>query len=430
LIAKECRELLSCRAWWIMLAATGPLVGVSFITAVHTYAEASGLGGTSIGVGQAFSPLVGIWAPTFSAYEIAAVFLLPFVAIRMVAGDRQSGALKLELQQPIATLPRVLTKAAVLFGSWVIGLLAAAIAVTLWTSYGGDVYPSEVFGVVIGHCLNAGLTVSFGVAAASMVENPSTAAILTFGFTIGTWLLTFAAAVRGGIWEQLAAYTPTAMVAEFQHGLIRADVLSAAITLIVFGLVLSSTWLRIGVTVSRRIAQSALITAITILVIIGFSTVHVSWDWSENRQNSFPESDEAILKQIKTPLRIEAHLAPEDPRRVDLEKQALSKLRRTMPDVQVQYVSSTSIGLFEQTAEHYGEVWYDLAGHKAMSRATTEQSVLETIYTLANINASENDSPFTGHPLAVEPTGAATIFYGIWPAVVVGVAFMVLRRSR
>ena len=70
----------------------GPLVGVSFISAVRTYAEVSGLNGTAAGVGEAFSPLIGVWAPTFSACELAAVFLLPFVAIRLVAGDRQSGA--------------------------------------------------------------------------------------------------------------------------------------------------------------------------------------------------------------------------------------------------------------------------------------------------------------------------------------------------
>ena len=35
--------------------------------------EASGLNGTAVGVGEAFSPLVGIWAPTFSACELAAV---------------------------------------------------------------------------------------------------------------------------------------------------------------------------------------------------------------------------------------------------------------------------------------------------------------------------------------------------------------------
>jgi hypothetical protein len=70
---------------------------------VRTYAEVSGLNGTAGGVGEALAPLVGVWAPTFSACELVAVFLLPFVAIRLVAGDRQSGALKLELQQRISS---------------------------------------------------------------------------------------------------------------------------------------------------------------------------------------------------------------------------------------------------------------------------------------------------------------------------------------
>src|SRR6476619_8212176 len=107
----------------------GPLVGVSFISAVRTYAEASGLNGTAVGVGEAFSPLVGIWAPTFSACELAAAFLLPFVAIRLVSGDRQSGALKLELQRTLPAIARVGAKALVLVGGWTIALAAPAIAI-------------------------------------------------------------------------------------------------------------------------------------------------------------------------------------------------------------------------------------------------------------------------------------------------------------
>src|SRR5439155_825568 len=84
----------------------GPLVGVAFISAVRTYAELSGLNGTAGGVGEAFSPLVGVWAPTFSACEVAAAFLLPFVAIRAVGADRQTGALKLELQRPMPAAAR------------------------------------------------------------------------------------------------------------------------------------------------------------------------------------------------------------------------------------------------------------------------------------------------------------------------------------
>ncbi|HXA51252.1 MAG TPA: hypothetical protein VNV86_13140, partial [Candidatus Acidoferrum sp.] len=82
LVEKEWRELLVSRAWWVLLLAMGPLVGMSFISAVSTYSEVSGLNGTSAGVGEALSPLIGVWAPTFSACELAAVFLLPFVAIR------------------------------------------------------------------------------------------------------------------------------------------------------------------------------------------------------------------------------------------------------------------------------------------------------------------------------------------------------------
>jgi len=42
LIAKEYRELVASPAWWVLLLAMGPLVGVTFISAVRTYGEASG----------------------------------------------------------------------------------------------------------------------------------------------------------------------------------------------------------------------------------------------------------------------------------------------------------------------------------------------------------------------------------------------------
>src|SRR5439155_11875029 len=115
---KEWRELLASRAWWVMLVLVGPLVGVSFISAVRTYAELSGLNGTAAGVGEAFSPLVGVWAPTFSACELAAAFLLPFVGIRIVGGDRQTGALKLELQRPMSSAARIGAKTIVLLAGW------------------------------------------------------------------------------------------------------------------------------------------------------------------------------------------------------------------------------------------------------------------------------------------------------------------------
>jgi len=204
LLAKEWRELLASRAWWVMLALIGPLVGVSFVNAVRTYAELSGLNGTSAGVGQAFSPLIGVWAPTFSACELAAAFLLPFVAIRVVGGDRQSGALKLESQQPMSPGWRVTAKAIVLLAAWLIALIPAALAAILWRGYGGSVYPPELAALAFGHVLNAGLTIALAAAAASVTEHPSTAAIVTLGVTVGTWIVNFIAAIHGGVWQRIA----------------------------------------------------------------------------------------------------------------------------------------------------------------------------------------------------------------------------------
>jgi hypothetical protein len=77
--------------------------------------------------------------------------------------------------------------------------------------------------------------------------------------------------------------------------------------------------------------------------------------------------------------------------------------------------------LFEQTNAGYGEVWFDVGGRKATTRAITEDAVLGTIYTLAEATplASEEDGIFRGHPLATEPRGAALIFYVLWPVLIV-----------
>jgi hypothetical protein len=419
------------RAWWVMMVVIGPLVGVSFISAVTAYGELSGVNGTAAGVGEAFSPLVGIWAPTFSACELAAAFLLPFVAIRLISGDRQSGALKIELQHPLPPFTRISIKAATLMLGWMIATLAPAIGIALWAFYGGNIYVPELLTVMAGHLLNAGLTIALAAVAAALTEHPATAAILTLTVTVGTWLINFAAAVNGGWWERAAAYTPTAMVAEFQRGLVRGDVIVVAISLIGAGLALAAVWLRLGAPIRQRAQRSAAVIAIAVLAIAGAMLVRASWDTSERRRNSFSATDEAALRSIKGDLQIEAHFAAEDPRRSDLERGGFRKLRRALPDVRIHYVSATSTGLFEQTSDKYGEIWYQMNGRTIVSRTTTPEGVLESVFSVAGITpAAESDEEiFRGHPLAARPRGAAVIFYILWPLVVAASAFMVQRRS-
>src|SRR3954466_16377340 len=83
LVRKDARELLASRAFWFLLIVVGLLVGQAFHTATHTYAEFSGAGGGVAVLSQGLSPLDGIVVPTFSAYDLAATLLLPFVVIRL-----------------------------------------------------------------------------------------------------------------------------------------------------------------------------------------------------------------------------------------------------------------------------------------------------------------------------------------------------------
>jgi ABC-2 type transport system permease protein len=429
LVKKEWRELMSSRSWWVMLALIGPLVGVSFISAVRSYAEASGQGGPGAGLADALFPLDGVVAPTFSAYEIAASFLLPFVAIRAIAGDRTSGALKLELQRGMMPLSMVGAKALVLGAGWLLAGVPIVIAGILWTSYGGSLYAPEIGSLALGHLLNAGIVIAFAAAAASLAEHPSTAAILVLAFTVGTWVLSFVAAFQGGAWEEIASYTPSEMLQAFRRGLVRLDLVLTALALIGASLVLAAIWMRLGVSVRRRATESVAILCVVAVLAFALSFVRPSWDVSENERNSFGESEAAILRRITAPLKVEAHLAPEDPRRFDLEKQTLSKLRRTMPNVTVEYVSGSTTGLFEQTSEHYGEIWYDLDGKRVVGRATTTDGVLDAIYELAGIAApQEGEAGHRGHPLAAQPTGAVPLFYVAWPLAVLGLGLFLQRR--
>ena len=123
---------------------------------------------------------------------------------------------------------------------------------------------------------------------------------------------------------------------------------------------------------------------------------------------------------------MEVHLAPEDPRRVDLDRRVIGKLRRVRPDLNVRYQSATSIGLFEQTSAGYGEIWYDIQGRKATSRAVTAEAVLETIYLLAGVSPEPDTDPvFRGHPLMARPAKAAAVLYLLWPALIASVAIAI-----
>jgi ABC-type transport system involved in multi-copper enzyme maturation permease subunit len=431
LIAKEWRELMASRSYWLLLMMIGPLVGHGFITAVGLYAEASGSGGGPAALAQGLTPLDGILVPTFGAYDLAATFLFPFVAIRIIAAEKQSGGLKLLLQLPGSLATKVSAKALALLSGWIVTLLPGLLAIVLWKTYGGHLHAPETLNLLLGHFLRAALSAGIAVAAAALAENAASAAIVTLGFTVGTWALDFIAAGRGGFLQQLAAYTPTATLRFFEHGLLRLNIVVAMLTISVAGFALAGVWLHTGRTWRFRFLGTLALALILVFVIAGANGVRASWDASENRRNSFSRADEVALSQIRQPLKITIVLSPEDPRLTDFEQNVLRKLRRVLPHLDVDYSSNSRTGLFEKPEDHYGEIWYEMNGQKTMERSTIEEIVLEQIYKLAGMNppARAEENSFSGYPLSATARGASWLFYGLWPLMIIA-AWWVLNRSR
>ena len=431
LLDKDRRELAASRAWLVLLVLLGPLVGHAFITAVDSYAEASGASGGPAALAQGLSPLDGIIVPTFGAYAIAVTLLFPFVAIRLVSSEKQNGSLKLLLQSPASLGTMLGVKLLVVVGAWLIAWLPGLAALALWRSYGGHLAGAEVATVLFGHLLRAILTCAVAIAAASLTDNAATAAVVTLAVTLGSWALDFIAQVRGGAALALDAYTPESALRVFETGEVRVAIILVTLVLAAAAIAIAIVWLHPGRTWRARTIGTASVIGAAALAAWLAAHVPASWDASEDRRNSLAPADERALAAIRDPLGITVYLAPEDPRLADLERGVLRKLRRTMRDVDVRYTARGGTGLFVRPGEHYGEVWYALGGRSAMSRSTTEPIVLETIYAIAGITPPTPDTTpaYPGYPLAARPRGAAWLLYLAWPLVVIA-SWWFSRRPR
>jgi hypothetical protein len=424
------RELLASRATLLLALAIGPLVGHAFTVAVRTYADVSGSAGGAAALAQGISPLDGILVPTFGAYALVATLLLPFVAIRVISAEKESGALALLRQGPTSLSWMVLVKAKVLLLAWIVAWVPGMMAVGLWRAYGGHVDGAELVVVLAGHLLRGVVVIAVAFAAAAITDGAASAAVVTLGVTLGTWALDFVAQVQGGVAQSLARFTPDATLRTFEQGEWSLNITLVTLVVSVMLVSAATVWMQSGWSVTRRAIRSGGILAIGALLIVIGATRRASVDASEDRRNSFSRADEAALRQLAGPIRVTANLAPEDPRWTDLQRSVLHKLERLIP-VEVTTTARTSTGLFEKPAQGYGEVWYEWDGQRRMSRSTTVPIVLETLYDLTGVPAPTNrePDPYPGYPLIATPRYAALLFYGVCPSLILLFALWRRRSS-
>jgi hypothetical protein len=158
------------------------------------------------------------------------------------------------------------------------------------------------------------------------------------------------------------------------------------------------------------------------------SQIRLAADTTEDRRNSFSRADERLLATLRQPLTVTIHLAPEDPRYVDVQRAVFSKLARVLPDLTIRIAAPHSFAA-SGNDDRYGEIEYAYGAHRDVSRSTSPREILPLIYGLAGVPppAAAAGDDFPGYPLTADATAALAWFFAALP-LLIALAWLLVRR--
>lgn len=419
LLAKELREITGGRALWTMLLLLCPLVGYSFFQAVSIYSESSSAALHSPVLAASLSPLDGILVPTLGSFYVATTLLFPFVAIRALGQEKETGALRLLVQLPYRRSTLVFAKLVAVLVAWILASIPALSALVCWRILGGHLAPAETANLLFGHFAYGLLIGALGLFSAAISDSAATAAIIALAVTIGSWVLDFTVAGNPGLLSWIAQLSLTQTLRPFEQGLLPIGIVLGAACAILGLIVLATVWLSPGVSARSKLSRSLPPILIMAAVLGAVTQLRFSIDVTEDRRNSFSAPDQRLLATLRLPLLVSVHLAPEDPRYADLQRNVLAKLERSMPNVSISIAGgrqSFSTG----AGESYGEIEYVYGRRSDVSRSTSPREILPLIYSLAAVSppAPMPGGEYPGYPLVASADVTRFWFFGGLPLLV------------
>jgi len=430
LLLKEVWGALGGRALWTMLLILCPLVGYSFFQAVALYGEASLAARDSAALASGLSPLDGVLVPSFGALYLGVTLLFPFVAIRTLGREKETGTLRLLVQLPYRVPTLIAAKMTAIGVVWLMAMVPALSTLAIWEMLGGHLSPPETVNLVFGHLLYGLLVGAIALFAAAVSDGAATAAIVTLAFTIGSWVLDFALAGQPGMLGWIAQLSLTQTLRRFEQGLLSFGLMLGICAAIAGFAALAAVWLHPGVPRQTKLVRS--IAGVTLLAaaLAIANQMTLSVDLAEDRRNSFPAADEQALAALCEPLIVTVRLAAEDPRYIDLRRNVLAKLERTLPHVTIRLATAGQSVVGSTSDESYGEIEYAYGGRSVKTRSTSHREALPLIYQLAgrSIPTPKPGDDYAGYPLATNGQAALFWFLGALP-MLIALAWWWTRRA-
>jgi ABC-2 type transport system permease protein len=420
LLAKEIREILGGRSLWTMLLLLCPLIGYSFFQAVSLYGESSSAALQSPVLANSLSPFDGVLVPTLGSFYVAVTLLFPFVAIRVLGQEKETGALRLLVQLPYRSPTLVVTKLVAVVIAWIFAGIPAMSALAVWRGLGGHLALGETSNLLFGHLLYGTLVGALALFAASIADSAATAAIIALAATIGSWVLDFTIAGQPGLLAWIAKLSLTQTLRPFEQGLLSSGLVLGIVSVISGLVALASVWLPPGVPYGQKLRRSVPFILAVAAVLAAATQVGWSIDVTEDRRNSFATPDQQLLATLKLPLVVTVRLAPEDPRYADLQRNVLSKLERAMQNVSVTLAGTRQYPAAGSGDDSYGETEYIYGRRSDISRSTSPREILPLIYGLAGVSqpSPRPGSEYPGYPLVASASATFLWFFAALPLLI------------
>ena len=381
---------------------------------------------------NSLSPFDGVLVPTLGSFYVAVTLLFPFVAIRVLGQEKETGALRLLVQLPYRSPTLVVTKLVAVVIAWIFASIPAMSALAVWRGLGGHLALGETSNLLFGYLLYGTLVGALALFAASITESAATAAIIALAVTIGSWVLDFTLAGQPGLLAWVAKLSLTQTLRPFEQGLLSSGLVLGIVGVISGLVALASVWLPPGVPYGRKLRRSVPFILAVAAVLAAATQAGWSIDVTEDRRNSFATPDQQLLATLKLPLVVTVRLAPEDPRYADLQRNVLSKLERAMPHVSVSFAGTRQYPATGSGDDSYGETEYIYGNQSDISRSTSPREILPLIYGLAGVSqpSPRPGIEYPGYPLVASASATFLWFFAALPLLIASCWWWSRRPSR
>jgi hypothetical protein len=385
LLRRELALVFGARVTWVVAAISAALIGHGFVLALDIYSSASRAAQGHQLLQQVVDPLSGLVRPTLGGLYLATAILLPVMAARGLAIEKERrsyGALALRARSThkvvIAKLVAALAAAALLLAAPVVLFVAFAVC-------GGHLDVREVATGLFGHALDLTLIATTSVAAAAATRTVAQASVLAIALSLGSWAIDASGEFSALAWMGSLEWASIGRRLDpLERGVLHLGSLGWLLVASASAVAIALVRIEHG---ARRWWIAGAIAAVTVVLLTALGGVHRGYDGSEQRRQSFPLAIVDALRELPDDIAMDVWLDRDDNRRTELERGPLAKLILARPDIALRMPLDAEVSALASRDADYGRIVVHVGQQARETRSSSDEEIVGIIF-----NASGRDA--------------------------------------